>query len=109
MLSDEAITKVLKACEGRDFEARRNTALVRFLTDTGCRRGEVESMTVEDTDTKTGTAVVMGAGGKSRLASMGKTAQAVRRYLVPGSGTASRPTVAVLGARGRLFGNGMYM
>jgi site-specific recombinase XerD len=110
VLSDEAITKLLKACEGRDFEARRDTALVRFLIDTGCRRGEVESMTVGDTDTKAGTAVVTGKGGGTRVVSMGnKTAQAVWRYLVARQRHRGRGLPWLwLGTRGRLFGNGMY-
>ncbi len=64
VLSDEAIKKLLTACEGRDFEARRDTALIRLLIDTGCRRGEVKRMAVEGTDTKAGTAVVSGKGAR---------------------------------------------
>jgi integrase len=46
VLTPGAVTKLLAACGGRDFESRRDTALVRFLIDTGCRRSEVESMTM---------------------------------------------------------------
>jgi site-specific recombinase XerD len=110
VLPDESIKKLLKACEGRDFEDRRDAALVRLLIDTGCRRGEMESMTIEGTDTKAGTAVVKGKGGGTRVVSMGnKTAQSVWRYLVARQRHRGRSRPELwLGPRGPLTGNGMY-
>jgi site-specific recombinase XerD len=111
VLSDEAITSLLRACAGRDFEARRDTALVRFLVDTGCRRSELESMTVDGTDTKTGTAVVTGKTG-TRVVSIGtRTAQALWRYLLARQRLPKREEPWLwLRSRGggRLLGNGMY-
>jgi site-specific recombinase XerD len=111
VLSDEAIARLLKVCDGRDFEARRDTALLRFMVDTGCRRSELESMTLEGTDTKTGTAVVTGKTG-TRIVSMGnKTSQAVWRYLLARQRLVRREESWLwLRARGggRLLGNGMY-
>ncbi len=37
MLSDTALRRLLKACEGPDFTERRDTALVLFLLDTSVR------------------------------------------------------------------------
>jgi integrase len=65
VLSYDAVGRLLRAREGRDFAARRDAALIRFLVDTGCRRSELESMTVEGTDTRAGTAVV--TDGKVKL------------------------------------------
>jgi site-specific recombinase XerD len=110
VLPDTAITQLLKACGGRDFEDRRDSALIRFLVDTGCRRGEVESMTVEGTDTKAGTAVVTGKGGGTRVVSIGnKTSQAIWRYLMARQRWRGRGQPWLwLGKQGRLTGNGMY-
>jgi site-specific recombinase XerD len=109
VMSDDAITKILAACNGRGFEDRRDAALIRFLVDTGCRRSEVESMTVEGTDTKAGTAVVTGKTG-TRVVSMGsKTSQAVWRYLMARQRWRGRSQAWLwLGLRGRLTGSGMY-
>jgi site-specific recombinase XerD len=109
VLTDDAIKKLLAACEGRDFESRRDAALIRFMIDTGCRRSEVESMTVEGTDTKGGTAIVSGKTG-TRVVSMGnKTAQAVWRYLLARQRRRGRSVDWLwLGSRGRLTGSGMY-
>jgi hypothetical protein len=40
VLGEEQLRRLLKACEGRDFPARRDTAIIRLLIDTGPRRGE---------------------------------------------------------------------
>lgn len=111
VLSSDAVTRLLRACEGRDFEARRDTALIRFLIDTGCRRSELESMTVGGTDTRAGTAVVSGKTG-TRIVSMGqRTAQAVWRYLIMRQRLRKREEPWLwLSVRGgsRLLGNGIY-
>lgn len=38
VLSDDQLKRLLKACEGRDFMARRDTAIIRLLMDAGLRR-----------------------------------------------------------------------
>ncbi|MFN2483798.1 MAG: tyrosine-type recombinase/integrase, partial [Candidatus Limnocylindria bacterium] len=40
ILREEQVRALLRACEGIDFEARRDTAIIRLLVDTGMRRGE---------------------------------------------------------------------
>jgi site-specific recombinase XerD len=111
VLSYDAVGRLLRACEGRDFEARRDAALIRFLVDTGCRRSELESMTVEGTDTRAGTAVVTGKTG-TRIVSIGqRTAQAVWRYLIARQRLPKRKEPWLwLSVRGgsRLLGNGIY-
>jgi integrase/recombinase XerC len=36
----EHLARLLKACEGRDFPSRRDTAIILLLVDTGMRRAE---------------------------------------------------------------------
>lgn len=50
VLTDEQIKKLLKGCEGRDFRARRDTAIIRLLTDNGMRLAEMAGLKVEDID-----------------------------------------------------------
>src|SRR6266487_6770180 len=82
MLSREELTSVLRACAGRDFESRRDLALIRFLVDAGARRAETASMTLEHTDLDRGGAVVLAKGGNLRPVFFGrKTARDLDRYL----------------------------
>lgn len=73
---------LLKACEGRGFDERRDMALLRLLIDTGIRRGEAAGIQVADVDMPMRTIHVTGKGSHQRSIPMGaKTAQAVDRYL----------------------------
>ena len=44
------LARLLRACEGRDFTSRRDTAIILLLVDTGMRRAECVGMTLEDVD-----------------------------------------------------------
>ena len=82
LLSDDSIRRLLRACAGRSFEDRRDTALIRVLLDTGMRRSELAGLNVEDIDFEYGVAIVMGKGGRPRSCPFGnKTAQALDRYM----------------------------
>jgi site-specific recombinase XerD len=82
VLSDDELRALLDACKGNTFENRRDTALLRFLIDTGVRVSELTGLAVTDLDTETDTAFVMGKGRRGRAVPYGrKTADAVRRYL----------------------------
>jgi integrase len=50
VLTDDDVRAILHACDGSDWRARRDRALVRVLLDTGMRRGEVAGLRVEDVD-----------------------------------------------------------
>jgi site-specific recombinase XerD len=80
-LSD--LQKLLKACEGRDFLALRDTALIRLMLEPGgMRRGEVVGLTVDAVDLEDDTVVVLGKGKRPRAIPYGaKTGQALTRYL----------------------------
>ena len=65
VLTMKDIGKLLAVCEGRDFGDRRDAALIRFLIDTGARRGEVAGLTVADVDLDDGVVLLHGKGGRS--------------------------------------------
>lgn len=82
VLTDAELTKLLTAAKGVDFEARRDTAIMRVLIDTGIRLGEISGITVEGVDWDQDVLHVMGKGRRARNAPFGaKTADALRRYL----------------------------
>lgn len=82
VLTDDQIAALLKVCEGRDFYARRDTAIVRVTLGGGMRRAEVTNLLVEDIDFAQSVIWVLGKGGRRRACPFGdKTALALRRYL----------------------------
>jgi len=83
VLSDASVRALLKACEGRSFEDRRDLAIVRLFIDCGFRLRELADLQVEDIDLDAGTAtVVRGKGGRSRVVRYGsQTAVSLDRYL----------------------------
>jgi site-specific recombinase XerD len=82
MLSDEQLKTLLKTCEGRDFFARRDTAILRLFIDTGMRRSELAYLKVADVDLEHNIAFVVGKFRRPRACPFGrKTAQALDRYV----------------------------
>jgi site-specific recombinase XerD len=87
VLSPEELRALLKACEGPDFEDRRDTALVMTFLDTGARLAEVSSLRLDsddgpDLDLDGGVVRVLGKGRRTRLLSIGaKATKALDRYL----------------------------
>ncbi len=110
VLSEADIARLLQACDGKTFEDRRDTAIIRLLLDTGMRRGELVGMTVEDIDFENNVAVVLGKGRRPRACPFGrKTALALDRYLRVRAKhrCADRPELW-LGLAGPLTPNGVY-
>lgn len=82
VLTDDQLSALLASAHGTDLDARRDTAILRLLIDTGMRLGEIAGLTVGDLDFETGVAVVLGKGRRIRACPFGdKTAEALRRYL----------------------------
>jgi integrase len=82
VLTDDQARRLLKACEGKDFTARRDTAIIRLLMDTGLRRSECVGIMLADLDLKEQLAVVLGKGRRPRVVPFGrKTALALDRYI----------------------------
>jgi integrase/recombinase XerD len=106
-LSDEQLRALLAACKGPDLRDKRDEAIVRLMTETGARAGEVLALTVTDVDLAAGTAVIhRGKGGKARRVPFGpRTGAAIDRYLRARRHHRLAGTPALwLGDRGKEFG-----
>lgn len=78
----ETMRRLLASCEGRGFVDRRDRAMLLVWADTGCRLGEMVSMTVEGWDPGRQLLAVVGKGSKPRAVPVGAvTAEAVGRYV----------------------------
>lgn len=82
-LTADDLKALVKACTGPELRERRDEAIVRLMTETGMRAGEVISLTVADVDLARGSALVRrGKGGKGRTVPFGvQTGRALDRYL----------------------------
>lgn len=82
VLSDTELRALLKACEGQDFVARRDTAIIRTFIDTGARLSEMASLKLDDVDLDNQTLTVVGKGSRVRVLPIGaKAVKAIDRYL----------------------------
>ena len=82
-LSDDELKALLATCRGRSLRDCRDTALIRFMTETGARSAETVGLQVDDIDLKLGLAVIRrGKGGRGRVVPISpQTVAAVDRYL----------------------------
>jgi site-specific recombinase XerD len=104
VLTLEQQKALVKACDGVEFEDRRDIALIRLLIDSGLRRSEAAGMKITDLDLDLNVALVLGKGRRPRTCPFGRrTAVALDRYL---RARASHPYAASealwLGQRGPL-------
>jgi site-specific recombinase XerD len=110
VLDHDQLAALLKTVDGaRDFESRRDAALMRLMVDTGMRRGELAGLTLADLDLDQDIAYVIGKGSRPRQCPLGaKTGQALERYLRERSkrSDAGLPWLW-LGRRGRLTDSGV--
>lgn len=109
ILTDDELTAVLKLCQEKGFETRRNEALIRVLIDTGCRVSELVGITLEDLDLDRESATVTGKGNKVRpLYFSAKTARALDRYLRErAKHRYARDSALFLSQRGPMSGDGV--
>lgn len=75
------LSRLLGACAGGGFDARRDLAIIRLLIDSGMRRGELASMTVDGTLLDEGRAMVDGKTDKRWVPFGKKAARDIDRYL----------------------------
>lgn len=82
-LSTEEIAALIKACAGKTFIDHRDTAIVRFMLETGARRAEALNILRSETNPHAGTTVIRrGKGGKGRIVPFSPhTGMAIDRYL----------------------------
>ena len=72
---------MLKACDGKTFEDRRDTAIIRFLLDTGARVGEMISMAVDSWDRRQDVVTLTGKTGTRVVPISPSTGEAFQRYM----------------------------
>ena len=88
VLSDDQLRALLKACAGKAFEDKRDTAFFRCLIDTGARRAELlglrwsEDPEDSDVDLDAGVLYVIGKGRRPRSLPIGaKAVRALDTYI----------------------------
>jgi site-specific recombinase XerD len=102
---------LLKACDGKDHDARRDTAIIRLFCEPGAPRlAEMAAIETTQLDMVRDQVIVLGKGARWRTIPFGNvTGKALTRYLRARAGhpLASLPKLW-LGARGQaLTGNGI--
>jgi site-specific recombinase XerD len=81
ILDDDELRALLRACEGKGFDNRRDAAIIRLFLSSGIRLGEMAGLAVEDIKLDDCAAYVTGKGDRSRWISFGdRTAVALDRY-----------------------------
>jgi integrase/recombinase XerD len=83
VLSAQQLQALLRACQGRSFNDRRDEAIIRVLVDTGIRAGGLLALELDDVDLAAGIVTIRrGKGGRGRRVPISpQTARAVDRYL----------------------------
>jgi len=117
VITDDDLLKLFKVCAGKDFTARRDTALIRSLLDTGLRAEEMASIKMVEEgpsdsylDADSGVLWVMGKNRRQRRVPLGTRARKeIDHYLFARAKHAyvSSPYLWI-GKRGRMHPSGFY-
>ena len=76
------LSRLERACAGRSFTQRRDTAIIAVLTATGIRLSELAGLRCRDVDLWQRELTVRGKGGKDRIVKIGhQGARSLDRYL----------------------------
>jgi site-specific recombinase XerD len=82
IVAEDALKRLFGVCAGNTFEARRDTALLMLLLDTGARRAEMADLGLADVDLDLDVLLVLGKGRRERSLPFGRRAgEALDRYL----------------------------
>jgi site-specific recombinase XerD len=82
VIPDDGLRRLLAACAGTGFEARRDTAMIMLLLDTGARRAELVDLKLAHLDLDLDVLPVLGKGRRERALPFGhKAGAALDRYL----------------------------
>jgi site-specific recombinase XerD len=82
IVSEDGLKRLLDAADGKDFDGRRDSAILRLLIDSGLRLGEIAGLRLTDIDKELQVAIVVGKGSRPRACPYGnRTAAAIDRYL----------------------------
>jgi site-specific recombinase XerC len=91
VVGEDGLRRLLAACAGKDFDARRDTAIVMLLADAGPRVSELVGMRVVDVDFDLEVVGVLGKGRRERALPFGRrTAVGLDATCASVSGTATR-------------------
>lgn len=75
VLTDQELDRLLKPCQGRDFNSRRDRAILLLLAHTGVRSAELLDLRLDDIDLERRTALVrQGKGRKPRVVTFSRRA-----------------------------------
>jgi site-specific recombinase XerD len=109
VIDDADLAALLKACNGKTFDDRRDEAIFRLLLDCGVRASELSGLDLDDVDLDREVAMVRGKGNKLRPVYFGaRTARAVDRYLRERRRhRLTHNTALLLSQRGRLSPDGI--
>jgi site-specific recombinase XerC len=106
VMTEDEVARLLAACRGQDFYARRDTAMIRLMIDTGMRRGEVAGILLGNVDLDGQAIAITGKGGRAGVVFFGvRSTRDLDRYLRARSRHkyADLPQLFV-GPRGRISG-----
>lgn len=83
IVPDDQMVALLKACSGKEFGDKRDTAMIRLWCEAGSPRvSEMVGITLDDLDMRHDKVTVHGKGDKVRVIPFGaKTGHAIQRYL----------------------------
>jgi site-specific recombinase XerD len=82
VIPDDGLRRLLAACAGKGFEARRDAAMIMLLLDTGARRAELVDLKLAHVDLDLDVLLVLGKGRRERALPFGhKAGAALDRYL----------------------------
>ncbi|HWD47439.1 MAG TPA: tyrosine-type recombinase/integrase [Actinomycetota bacterium] len=82
VIPDDGLRRLLAACAGKGFEARRDTAMIMLLVDTSARRAELVDLKLTHVDLDLDVLLVLGKGRRERALPFGhKAGAALDRYL----------------------------
>jgi site-specific recombinase XerD len=103
------IRKLLDTCKGRDFASLRDAAVIRILFDTGCRRGELVNLRLDDWDRRQDFLTLRGKTGMRVVPISPSTGEALARYVRGRSShpAAGRTDALWLGGKGALGDSGV--
>jgi integrase/recombinase XerC len=111
IVPEDGLRRLLSACAGKGFEARRDSAIIMLLLDTGARRAELADLQLAHVDLNLDVLLVLGKGRRERALPFGhKAGEALERYLrVRARHKHAELPWLWIGLRGRLTAYGVVM
>jgi integrase len=109
VIGDDDLVRLVKACRGRDFDDRRDMAIVRLFIASGLRLGELTAIELPDIDLDRREVLVTGKGSRSRWVPFGpKAAEALDTYLLARARHRHAESPGLwIGPKGRLTDSGI--